>query len=203
VYGEGERCRGRSSGQCVYPTSEHKNALRLCDDKSDNIFTANTTCPAYSIDSHPHCSAELSRFCDYSAKYISYYYYWASCLACYDPSNCAGSCAPQTNISPSNYSTELHKHCEGLCDPAMNSYDLEQCQECLDKSPPSCKACSNTDYFKRSQDSASIQTCTATCIHSAHLQRMSKDVKKPTKREGLSHLRPCTRKLVIIGYVCM
>jgi hypothetical protein len=147
--GEGERCRGRSSGQCVHPTSEHKNARRYCDDKSDNIFTANTTCPAYSIDSHPHCSARLSTYCDYTRdKYSSYYHYWHLCLSCLDPANCAGSCAPQTNISPANYSSVLHKHCEGLCDPAMYAYDLEQCQECLDKSPPSCKACSNRNYYQ-------------------------------------------------------
>ena len=117
-HGEGKRCTGSNSGQCVFPQSSYGDVKRSCADKSDQVHSVNTTCPVFLEDDHPHCSEELWQYCsfsEYSGKYkvySGYDQYWSDCLSCFDPSNCAGSCAiPSPTSVPANYSRDLHQHC--------------------------------------------------------------------------------------------
>ena len=109
VLGNGKRCKGRNSGQCVYPlTSYDYVTSRRCEDKSDNVHTLNAKCPSYLIEEHPHCQKEVDKYCR-DTEYKSYWDYWESCLSCYDPGNCTGSCEiPRISGS---YSSVTHPHC--------------------------------------------------------------------------------------------
>ena len=117
VLGEGKRCRGENSGQCVYPLSSYDYVtLRNCEDKSDQVHNFNSTCPSYSEEDHPQCTKDLRKFCGFSKfgkaeKYEKYQRYWDACLSCFDPTNCIGSCAQPKNVA-TNYSKELHTHCK-------------------------------------------------------------------------------------------
>ena len=112
-YGEGKRCTGSNSGMCVYPDTTNGEVYRYCADKSDQVHTVNTLCPAFSVDEKPHCTAELKQKCDKYNEYSDYWSdYWSNCLSCFDPSNCTGSCAIPSPIPlVANYSMDLHQHC--------------------------------------------------------------------------------------------
>ena len=45
--GEGERCRGTNSGECIYPTKQNIQYQypKSCQDLSDQVHSVNQTCP--------------------------------------------------------------------------------------------------------------------------------------------------------------
>ena len=147
-YGEGKRCTGSNSGMCVYPDTTNGDVYRYCADKSDQVHTVNTLCPAFSLEEQPHCTAELKKYCSFSEyghknKYSKYSDYWSeyyyNCMYCFDPSNCTGSCAiPSPTPLTAKYSSDLHQHCRLPCEDKDGTYpDQSLCQDCLSCFDPS------------------------------------------------------------------
>ena len=142
-YGDGKRCTGRGSGQCVHKEADQEYARRFCEDKSDQVFTKNSSCPSYSLQTSPYCSAELKKYCiEMSYTNETYWYY---CLSCFDPAKCVSSCAPST--LEVNYSATLQPYCQLVCDRNKTSYDDQICSFCLGIEP-GCEACNNQEYFQ-------------------------------------------------------